>query len=86
MLALEQRTPVIVEPANVALPLHVAIREKPVNLVLACVELQQHALARQLLLFVMPQIIFVNVLHRLQLVAAEKNVLVGHVSVSHSLI
>ena len=86
MLALEQRTPVIVEPANAALPQHVAILEKPVNLVLVSAELQQHVLVRQQPLFVMLQIIYVNVLQLLQLVVVEKNVLVGHVSVSHAFV
>ena len=82
MLVLGQRILVIVVLANVEQPLHVAIREKLVNLEPVSVELQQLVLVPQQLLFVTRPIIFVNVLLLLRLVVVEKNVLVEHVSVS----
>ena len=82
MLALGQRILVKVVLANVEQPLHVAIREKLVNLEPVSVELQQLVLIPQQLLFVTWPIVFVNVLLLLRLVVVEKNVLVEHVSVS----
>ena len=82
MLALGQRILVKVVLANVEQPLHVAIREKLVNLEPVSVELQQLVLIPQQLLFVTWPIVFVNVLLLLRLVVVEKNVLVELVSVS----